>query len=62
MSYPLKDRIMDRDAWAKTFLGPMATIGDVFKYYDKQLKKRTITTRVQDVRALKRLVGRAFKK
>ena len=61
MSHPLKHRITDRDRWAKTFLGPNATIDDVYKYYDRQLKKRQLLDREQSVRALKRLVGKVFK-
>lgn len=63
MSYPLpKHRIKTKDAWAKTILGPKATIDDVFKYYHRQLKRRDIIDRVSMVRELKRLVRESFTK
>jgi hypothetical protein len=62
MSYPLKHKIRNRDAWAKSFLGPKVTINDVFKYYDRQLEKRDICDRKQTIRGLQILVGKVFKK
>ena len=31
MSYPLRNKIRDRNTWAKSFLGPEATIDDVYR-------------------------------
>jgi hypothetical protein len=63
MSYPLtKHVVMSRDEWAKSILGPSATICDVYKYYDRQLKSRDIIDRKASVNLLKRLVSKTFKK
>jgi len=61
MSYPLtKYRIEDKDKWAKAVLGPKATTKDVFRYYDRQLKRRKIADRASMVRKLRRLVRESF--
>jgi hypothetical protein len=40
VSYPLgKHKVRTQDEWAKSVLGAEATIRDVYKYYDRQLKK-----------------------
>jgi hypothetical protein len=62
MTYPFKHRIKDRDEWAKSFLDPKATINDVFRYYDRQLKKRDLLDRKESVRALKKQVNATFTK
>jgi hypothetical protein len=62
MSYPLtKYRCKTKDEWARSFLGPKATIKDVFMYYETHLKRRRIIDRKEIIRNVKRLVNRSLR-